>query len=300
MHHQPVIVRWSMPITIIVLVILSLAPVRWIGWTGWFAAQARVVISPIAHPITIAIDTIIPPPISDPQATQRERTLADERDRLRTELLQIREENHRLSTLIDKFTRGTQIIPNLDVRQVHRPRISSLVGGLLIIRSGEIPGLTQGAVVVADAVQLLGKVSRVDKRTSTVELITARSAQPILAVVLLNKSGSIQVPCLLKAVGDGTLKGEVARTVSDDPNDPDMQTNAWDQLVGKEVRLLDSQWPAHAQMLMIGTIERVERNDAQPLRTRIIVRPTIADLRRVPEVIFRLPPIEHADSGGGS
>ena len=55
MQHQPLIVRWSMPITIVSLLVFSLAPIEWTVWTNWFSAQTRVIISPIAHPITIAI-----------------------------------------------------------------------------------------------------------------------------------------------------------------------------------------------------------------------------------------------------
>lgn len=286
MQHQPLIVRWSMPITIITLFVLALAPIRFTNWANWFAAQTQVIISPIAHPITIAIDMIIPPPISDPDATNRERAIGDELDRVRTELFQTREENARLTTLIDELSRGAAITPNLDVRQIHRPRVSSLVGDLLLIRTGKIEGLTQGTVVVVDAVQLLGRVSRVDGKTSTVLPITAKSSQQIQATVLLNDSGTEQAVCLLTPLGDGTLRGEVGRS--------------WSVQVGQEVRLLDNQWPKHAQMLVIGTVQRIERNDAQPLRQRIIVAPTIKDLRRVPEVIFRLPVLDNQlDYGRG-
>lgn len=289
MQHQPLIVRWSMPATIIVLVVLSLAPIRFTNWTNWFAAQTNVIIMPIAHPLGLAIDKIIPPATSNPLASDRERTIVNELDRVRTQLLQTREENQRLTKLIDQFSRGAKITKNIDVRQIHRPRISSLIGDHLLIRTGKIEGLTQGTVVVVDAVQLLGKISRVDGKTSTVLPITAKSAQQILATVMLNDSGSQQVKCLLEPVGDGTLRGEVARSASDE---------SWQVKVGQEVRLLDSQWPQHAQMLMIGTIERIERNEAQPLRQRIIVRPTVADLRRVPEVILRLPAIDLDQSEG--
>ncbi len=289
MQHQPLIVRWSMPATILVLFALSFAPLHLTKWTNWFAAQINVIIMPVAHPIGLAVDMIIPPPSSMPHASQRERTIANELDRVRTELLQTRDENRRLTELIDQFSRGEAITPNLEVRQVHRPRLTSLVGEHLLIRTGKIEGLAQGTVVVVDAVQLLGKVSRVDGKTSTVLPITAKSAQPILATVLLNESGSQQAKCLLTPVGDGTLRGEVARSATNDQ---------WQVAVGQEVRLLDNQWPAHAKMLVIGTIERIERNDAQPLRQRIIVRPTVPDLRRVPEVILRLPALDSDQAGG--
>lgn len=272
-----------MPIAVIVLFVLSLSPIRFIQWTNWFAAQTQVIISPIAHPITIAMDMVIPPAISDPAASSRERAISDELDRVRTELLQTRNENHRLSTLVDELSRGAAITPNLNVRQVQRPRVSSLVGDLLLIRSGHIEGLTQGTVVVVDAVQLLGKVSRVDGKTAAVLPITAKSAPRIQATVLLDEAGTKQTICLLTPLGDGTLRGEVGRADVDE---------SWSVQVGQEVRLLDNQWPRHAQMLVIGTVLRIERNDNQPLRQRIIVAPTIKDLRRVSDVIFRLPVLD--------
>jgi len=269
-----------MPITILVLFVLSFAPIKWVGWARWFADQTQVTIAPIAHPITITLNAIIPPAYSDPSASDRERELAQEIDRYRTQVLQVRTENDHLKGLIDQFTKGAAIIPDLDVRQFHRPRISGLVGDLIVIRTGQIDGLTQGSITVVNAVQLLGKVTQVNRRIAYVRPITATTSQPIFATVLLNESGDLQAKCLLTPVGDGTLRGEVARPSNDD---------AWAIEAGQEVRLLDDQWPSHAQMLVIGTIERIERNDIQPLRHRIIVRPTVKDLRWVPEVIIRLP-----------
>jgi hypothetical protein len=277
MQHQPLIVRWSMPITIVLLFVMALAPIRWIEWTNWFSAQIRVVIAPITAPITMAVDAVIPDAL--PEASERERAIANERDRYRTELLQIRQENERLSELIDQFSRGAAITPDLTVRQVRARRMSN-IGDQLLIRTDRIEGLTQGTVVVVDAVQLLGRVSRVDKRTSTVRPITAKSARSIMGVVLLDDSGIRQVRCLLKPADGGVLVGEVARSVDGE---------GWAVEPGMEVRLLDNQWPEHAQMLLIGIVERIEPKDSQPLRQRIVVRPSVQDLRMVPEVILRLP-----------
>lgn len=297
MQHQPLIVRWSMPITIVVLFALSFTPAKWLGWTDWFAAQVKVAIVPITHPLTIVVDTVVPARLSDPAASDRERQIARELERVRLELLQARREIDRLNSRIEVYTQGAELTPQLDVRQVTRPRIANLTGDLLLVRTSNLPDLMQGTVVVADAVQLLGRVARVDGRTATVLPITASSAQPIMGTVLLgddDSRGTVRLDgddtrnpqCLLHPVGDGTLRGEVAS--------PALDENA-DIRVGLEVRLLDSQWPTSAQMLLIGTIERVERNEEQPLRPRIIVRPTVADLRRVPEVILRMP---ITDEGG--
>jgi len=296
MQHKPLIVRWSMPITILVLIVLSLAPLRMIDWTSWFSAQIRVGIAPIANPITIAINTIIPPAYSDPDASKRERAIANERDRFRTELLQMREENQRLNGLINEFARGAALRPKLDVRQIRASRISG-IGDQLMIRTDRVDGLTKGTVVVVDAVQLLGRVSRVDKRTSTVRPITASSAPSIMGTVLLDETDpDQQVRCLLHPIDGGLLAGEVARSAIND---------LWQVKVGQEVRLLDNQWPEHAQMLLIGTIERTEPKESQPLRQRIVVRPSVPDLRTVSEVILRLPAdqsdqLDQSDHSGAS
>ncbi len=280
MQHQPLIVRWSMPITIVVLFVLSFFPIRWLGWTDWFAAQVKVAIVPITHPMTIAIDAIVPARIADPASSERERALKNELERVELELYQTQQENARLSSLIEKYSRGAAITPELNVKQYTRPRVGNLSGDILLIRSGSVPGLVRGTVVVTDAVQLVGRVSRVDTRTAQVLPITAPGAQPIMGTVLLNDDGSEQARCFLKPTGNGTLRGEVARPTLD------MDLNI---AIGQEVRLLDSQWPTSAQMLLIGKIERMEPNPEQPLRPRFIVRPTFEDLRRVPEVIFRIP-----------
>ncbi len=280
-----------MPITVLMLIVLSLSPITWTSWTNWFSDQVRVVITPIAHPITIAIDTIIPPTISDPNASIRERELIDELNRARTQLLQTRNENNRLNELMEQFSRGAQITPDLDVRQIHRPRVSTISKDQILIKVNNDDQITQGTVAVANAVQLVGRTSRLSGRTASVLLITADSSQPILATILLNKSGSKQAKCLLEPVGDGTLKGEVARGTLDESLNIE---------IGQEVRLLDTQWPAHAQMLMIGTIEEIKPNLDQPLRQLIIVRPTIKDLRTIPEVIFRLPHTSDQDSTNSS
>ncbi len=277
-----------MPITIVVLFVLSFMPARWLGWTDWFAAQVRVAIVPITHPLTITIDAIVPTRISDPEASERERMIGSELERMRLELLQTRQENARLGQLIEQYSRGAAITPELNVKQVTRPRVGNLAGDLLLIRTGTAE-VAQGTVVVADAVQLIGRVSRVDGKTSIVLPITAPGAQPIMGAVLLSEDGKQQARCFLRPTGDGTLRGEVARPALNE----ELSIR-----VGQEVRLQDSQWPTSAQMLLVGLIERVENNPEQPLRPRIIVRPQIEDLRRIPEVILRIPITDDASTGG--
>ncbi|MCA9274440.1 MAG: hypothetical protein KDA29_00270 [Phycisphaerales bacterium] len=269
-----------MPITIVVLFILSFLPARLLKWTDWFSAQVQVAIVPITHPMTIVVDTIVPARISNPAASERERALLNEVERLKLDLLQTREENARLARQMEQRFKFDDTFYKERIRLAVRPRVNNLAGDILVIRTGNVEGLTQGTVVVSETTQLVGRVSRVDRKTAQVLPITAPGAQPIMGVVLLNDDGTEQVRCFLRPTGNGTLRGEVAR--------PSLEETVRIE-VGQEVRLYDSQWPTSAQMLMIGTIERIEPDPEQPLRPQIVIRPTFDDLRRLPEVTFRIP-----------
>ncbi len=291
MHHQPTIVRWSMPICIVVLIVLSLIPSAWLGWSSWFGAQARVVVSPAAAPITWAKNIVIPQSVGNPNASLREQTLQSERDRYRTLLYREQQANKQLSALVDQLSSGAALTPDISVNQVPRPVIG-LSREFMVIRSGNDQRITRSTVVVVNAIQLCGRVVQADKKTSLVLPITAKESQPLLGNVLLDDTGTNTTRCLLRPVGDGTLQGDVTRPVS---NDPEIQAPTI--RVGMEVRLLDDQWPRHAQMLLIGTIERISPSPDQPLRQRIVVRPSV-DLRNVPEVFFRMPDLELNAEGG--
>lgn len=286
MHQQSLIVRWSMPITIGVLFILSFLPANLIRWTDWFSAQVQVAIVPITHPLTIVVDTIVPARISNPNASDRERALLNELERTKVELLQSREENTRLDRELAQFRLGAGHSAER-IKQATRPRVGNLAGGILLIRTGNIEELTQGTVVVSDATQLVGRVSRVDRKTAQVLPITATGAQRITGTILLSEDSSRNPRCLLSPVGNGTLSGVVSRPAFEDSSQIQ---------VGQEVRLLDTLWPTNAQMLLIGEVVEVKEDPEQPLRSIIVVRPTFNDPRRLPEVIFRIP---DTDEPGG-
>lgn len=267
-----------MPITVTTLLVFALLPVRWTRGLQWFSAQTEVVIAPIEAPITKLTTWIIPTSSVHRITSEQERSLRQEIDRIRTQLFRERSINRQLTDLVDQLQRGANLIPDIDVKQLHRPRIGHS-GELLIVRSGTDEGIHRNTVVVVEAVQLLGRVSIADQRTCKVLPISSESSLPLMASVMLDDNGQHQLRCLLTPLGDGTLRGDVTP-----PNNPDAPALT----PGLEVRLLDDQWPRHAQMLVVGTIERIENAPNQPLRKQIIVKPAV-DLRRVPDVIFRLP-----------
>lgn len=282
-HTHPA-ARSALPIAIAACLITSFLPLPWLGWTRWFSKQAWVVVAPITQPITMAVNAVFPERDRVGIGSEREQELLDEIERLRLRLYQAEQRAVELSTLADQLARGAAVQPEVEVVQLPRPRIGE-TGDLLVIRAGTGEGLHAGTVVTAQAVQVIGRVSDADARTSRVMPITARSAPRVSGVVVLDEAVGRRASCLLEPVGDGTLRGEVS---------PPDDGRADELAIGQTVRLLDEQWPRHAQMLVIGEIERIEPSPTQPLRRLITVKPRV-DPRRVREVIVRLP----GGAGGG-
>lgn len=277
-----------MPMCVITMIILCMLPSSWLDWTGWFRAQARVVVYPIAHPMTLAKNVVIPQSVGNPNATNRERALQSELDRYRALLYREQQQNSQLSALVVQLSDGAAATPNFAVTQIPRP-VAGLSRDYLLVRSGGHERVSRSTVVVVNAVQLCGRVVEANDRTALVLPITAKDAPPLLGNVMLDDSGLNTARCMLSPIGKGLLEGDVTKPVADDTGIPAATIE-----IGMEVRLLDDQWPRHAQMLLIGTIESVAPSPSQPLRQRITVRPSV-DLRSVPEVIFRVP-----DLGGST
>jgi cell shape-determining protein MreC len=270
------------------LVVLSAVPLRWLNWSKWFAEQTRVVIAPIAHPITRVTDLIIPEPVALDGGTERERTMRDELERVRVRLLQSEARVTELQGLVEEISRGALLHPDVEVSQLPRPIVGE-AGEMLIVRTGTGEGVHNGAVVTARSVQLVGRVAEADARTSLVLPITARGASRIIGVVILDELTGRRATCVLEPSGDGAMVGEVS---------PPEDGRADEILVGQTVRLFDEQWPRHAQMLVIGEVVRVEPSADQPLRRRITVQPRV-NPRRAGEVIVRLPAGASGGAGGG-
>ena len=261
MHHQPALVRYSMPITVTLMVVLCVLPNGWLDWTGWFAAQARVVVSPIAHPISMARNFVLPESVSNPGASERERTLLSELDRYKTQLYREQQKTVRLEGLVDQLSSGAALTPEMEITQVPRP-VTGLAREFMVVRTGGIEVVERNTIVVVDAVQLCGRVTEARERTCMVLPITAQNAEPILGGGHARRHGS----------ADGSVSAQGARGRDPqrgrDPPEGDERSIA----TGMEVRLLDDQWPRHAQMLVIGRVERVSSAPDQPLRKQIVVR----------------------------
>lgn len=288
-HAHP-LARSALPLAVGLLLVTALLPARWLGWAGWFSAQAFVVVSPIAHPITRGVDLIIPASrtVAGTEATERERTLRDELERVRVRLLQSEQRVTEMESLVEQLSRGSLLQPDVEVSQLPRSIVSQ-AGEMLVVRTGTHEGVHRGAVITAQSVQLIGRVAEANERTVLVQPITARGSLKLLGVVILDEQSGRRATCVLDPAGDGTLVGEVS---------PPEDGRAEEIMIGQTVRLFDEQWPRHAQMLVIGEVVRVEPSATQPLRRQITVQPRV-NPRRSGEVIVRLPAASTQTGGGG-
>lgn len=280
-----------MPSVIVLLLTCSLLPSRAIRWTSWFGRLTDTLVAPVSHPLTKVSRWLWP---AGARFDDREmQQMYEERERLAELYAREQAENGRLREYIKELQRGLELNPGLPVRQltasVYR-NPADLTSRELLIRAGEREGVTVGTVVTCSGLQLLGRVTDVGPATCKVQPITSKAAGRILAQVMLTDANAAGLACTLDPVGDGTLRGPVAQPSGSPAVTP-----------GMTVRLNDpDRWPASSQFVLIGQIETVEPDPAQPLRTVITVRPSVL-LDRVGEVYLRLEgPIPGEGAGSRS
>lgn len=259
-------------------------PATWQGWVTPVAGVAEVLVSPLAGPVSRLHRWLkpVPPPPSD----SRLAALENDNQELRTKLLQQLDENQRLRTLLEQArVRPADAASGMNQLAAKVTGVSADVNSpSIFIRAGSQQGIDVGTVATVQFAHLLGRVTGVRPRAATILPITAPASGNLDAVVLAKDvPGGLRTQ--LKPVGDGTLIGDV-----EDKLDPATQ-QPYQPAPGDEVRLADpSRWPMHAQMLMVGAVERVEPSPRQPLRKLVVVRPIVGDLLKVSEVVVQIPP----------
>lgn len=277
--------RRTLPLAIAALAVASVLPGRWLGWAGWFGTLTQTIVAPISHPVTRFsrwLSPAAPRPAGEDGPSREWRLRAQEYEAL---YLRQRDENLALRDVIRQLQSGVAHSPGLGVRQLAAPVIgagSDLASRLLAVRVPRDSAITTGtSIAVAEGVQLVGRVDSLRGPIAQIRPITAESAGRIEAVIMLGDAHDApRLLCSLTPVGDGTLRGPV--------EDPGAPTPGLEPAPGQRVRLADRAWPESAQQLLVGVVERVEPNPAQPLRRMVVVRP-IADLARLSEVVLRIP-----------
>ncbi|MEM1183535.1 MAG: rod shape-determining protein MreC [Planctomycetota bacterium] len=282
--------RHGLSLVVLVLLVLSVVPVRYLGWVETVGHLPLTLVVPISHPMTWVARWFAPArrELDD----DRVRQLELENERLKRLYLQQVDQTDRYRDLAENLQRGRALQTDVPVDLAAFPVVgvsSDASSSLLTVRAGERDGVTPNTVATVDAVQLVGKVDDVSGRTCSVRPITDPSVVSIQGRVMLTDIGREGLACRLGPTGDGRLKGDLEYIA------PTAERQTTPEVVaGMTVRLDDAAWPTGAQMLVIGKVERVERLESSPLRGVVIVKPMV-DLRRVSEVILRIP----VDTDGG-
>ncbi len=286
--------RRALTLGILAMLVLCFSPLRFIGWEGWFGRLSQIVVVPLSGPLA-KVSRWLSPATSRTVVPEQVAALEQELAEIKAQALRERKENEELRKALSEIRVLIDMSPDSSVQQVYAPVVGSagdLGEGLLSVRAGARHGVTTSSIATGQGMQLIGRVTSVGDRTSTILPITGGDEQ-ILAVVMSPAAGTGGLPCRLRPAGNGTLRGPV-----EDRRDAQSAAPI-EPKVGEEVRLYDTErWPRAAQMVLIGKIERVEPAPEQPLRKIITVRPIIERLDRVGQVIIRTGVDSSAPVGG--
>lgn len=283
--------RMRTTVAVLLLIALALAPTRFTRWLGFLRDPTMTIIAPISGPasaLSIALRR------GSGSGTHEELEL----DEARSELHQYRDLYNKaidrvneLESLVTELQRGIHPLGGYRFTPLEATaRVArNSAAGTIEINRGRHHGVKSGTVALTRRTQqIIGIVSRVGLMTSTIDVVTQKRAETrlIRAVVMPRDPvdpSSLRsiVNCQIKAVGDGsfitelTIPADVAASITP----------------GQEVRIKDDQWPATAQMSLIGRVVRVEETaDKHPLHRHLRIKPDFdSDLTRVSSMILHIP-----------
>lgn len=277
--------QWSRRLlagSIALLLVFSLLPLRFTHWLGALGGPLSRIVAPVTHLSYQASAWMS----GGARATFDDPT-TDQLQRYETLNRQLSRENQRLRDQIRDLQAGIEYArrPVIPVIASVIARSSDPSSPALTVRAGARHGVQVSDVATVRGVQLVGKVERVTDRTCIVRPVLDSSYGPIGAEVFAPSSsatldpGATGLRCQLEAAGD-VLRGPLVAEFEGDERSPLLPE------IGSVVRLSDDVWPESAQMLVVGRVESVDRDEQQPLRFIVTVRPEV-DLTRVSEVIVR-------------
>lgn len=276
--------RTLLRLSLVLLFLLAIVPMRFTRWTTGFADVAVTVSAPVSNAVRWVADPLTRPfrRSADPAlAEQYLQELEVARQRSLDLELKVRE----LERLVFELQRGADLMPELGVQQVAAPvigRFSEASSKALQVRAGTGRGVVENSVAVVEGLQLLGRVERVTGAWCVVRPITDQAAGGIMALVMTGEDLESGIQCRLEPAGGGRLEGP-ATWVFDETRRAPIEIT-----VGMTVRLRDETWPRSAQMLVVGEVVEVSPAPDEPTRTIITVAPTVP-LERVSEVVLRVP-----------
>ena len=278
-------------VSLVLLFVLSVVPMRFTRWTAGFADVATTISSPVSNAVRWVANPLTRPfrRSTDPAlAEQYKQELEVARQRALDMELKVRQ----LERLVFELQRGAELTPELGVRQIAAPvigRSTEASSSALQVRAGSGRGVVENSVAVVEGLQLLGKVERVTAAWCMVRPITDPAAGGIMALIMTSESLESGIPCRLEPIGGNRLQGPATWVFESERQAP------VEIAVGMTVRLRDETWPRSAQMLIVGEVVEVAPAPNEPTRTLVTVSPTVP-LQRVSEVVLRVPIDPQAES----
>lgn len=279
-------IRWLVG-TVVLLIGLAFAPVRFLGWTSDVAAIAALPLAPIGH-VGNALRVWLRPPtdalVDDPAALE---AAVLNRNQYRALWVAERLRNEELLQQIEDIRLAEQ----LGAGTLFDPLLADVVGrrpdglrGPVRLNVGTAAGVRRGDIAVFRGAHLLGRIlDAPDPRGALLLPITDPAHGRLHGAVLSDPEDADPIPrsvaLLLAAQPDGSFIADV---------DHDARVRTGDQVV-----LNDPGWPETARGMIVGEIESIDRRDDQPLRRRLRIRPRY-DVHDLSRIVLKVAP-----RGGG-
>ncbi len=272
-------------------------PASWLEAIQILGNPIEKLLIPVQAPVRGAVSWLVGRVRPEAESPAIAEARADARA-FKTMYLQSLDENARLREQVEALQKGLALNPDAGVRLLLAPVVGEHGGSskVLKVRAGGSSGVARGDVAAFDGVHLVGRVmGDPDAAFCRVLLITdaASGAQQntegkgrITGVIIAGET-DLTLPadpaaerfrCTLSP-GNGVLSGRVS-SASPRADRPGPRVE-----VGAIVRLSDDRWPASAQMLILGRVQRVETKPTQ--HQEITVAP-MYDPSLIREVTIRL------------
>ena len=220
-----------LPLTIALMVVLSVLPARFSGWVGQLSRLVTFPTGPLSKYIVSVTRSVLSPPEA-PKAEEL-RLLEEQKQAYETLYLREREENQRLRDYILELQQGLALNPEAKVQQTIVPVIGTsadLASGMLSVRTGAMRTVDRTTVATTTGLQLVGRVTSASGPACWVLPITRKGAGKI-QVAIMTGPGAPVIGSNLTPMGDGSLRGDVMRLDAPTPGEAALPVPEVGQLV---------------------------------------------------------------------
>jgi len=255
-------------LALVLMGILCLFPVP-VRVGNWLSELVWQIITPVTDPLGRIGAALRPAPRpfdeSDPMVRELRSTIEEQQaeiSRLEDQNAALRSELNALRDIAEAG--GADEFRPLRVRKSGRAPTSR--AGVFQVNAGAQLGVEVGAVAIIPPTQLVGIVTEVSPLTATVAPMTSQAVDLLEVRIDVPDIPFADDPAgTLQPDGTGALRGLFESAMIDQLEvEPGMPVRLDDPNIGE----------AHTGLL-VGVIDRIEPNDANPLHDRVIVRPGV-------------------------